>query len=77
MIEGNKKTFDNWTDYDNWLIANYAENSVFSVNEVNGKIEIEYCDKPVFQEEMKRLELEKEKAAKEEKQIPEKNEAGA
>ena len=77
MIEGKKMTFDNWTDYDNWLIANYAENSVFSVNEVNGKIEIEYCDKPVFQEEMKRLELEKEKAAKEENPAPENNGAGA
>lgn len=63
MIEGKKMTFANWTEYDNWLIANYAENSIFSVNEVNGQIEIEYCDKPVFQEEMKRLEQEKEKKA--------------
>lgn len=42
-------TFENWTAYDQWLIANYEQYAVYKVNEVNGKIEIEYCAKEDFE----------------------------
>lgn len=38
-------TFDDWTSYDDWLIENYPKYNIYKVNEVDGKIEIEYCDK--------------------------------
>ena len=34
------QTFDSWTDYDNWLIQNYDNNSIYKVEEVGGKIQI-------------------------------------
>ncbi len=40
-----KETFDDWTSYDNWLIQNYSNYSIYKVDEINGKIEIEYCNK--------------------------------
>lgn len=64
MINAKKMTFANWTEYDDWLVKNYSENSIFKVDEVDGKIEVEYCAKNEFQEEMKREEEEKEKAEK-------------
>lgn len=64
MIDSKKMSFDSWTDYDNWLIANYNENSIFKVNEIEGKIEIEYCDKEVFMAYQKKLEEEKEAKSK-------------
>ncbi|WP_296827154.1 hypothetical protein [Treponema sp.] len=42
-------TFDNWTAYDEWLIANYQDYAIYKVNEVSGKIEIEYCAKDDFE----------------------------
>ena len=42
------QTFDSWTDYDNWLIQNYDNNSIYKVEEVGGKIQIEYCAKADF-----------------------------
>lgn len=64
MINAKKMSFTNWTEYDDWLVKNYAENSIFKVNEVDGKIEVEYCDKSEFQEEMKREDEQNEQAAK-------------
>ncbi len=64
MINAKKMSFANWTEYDDWLVKNYAENSIFKVNEVNGKIEVEYCDKSEFQEEMKREDEQKAQAEK-------------
>lgn len=37
--------FENWTEYDNWLIKNYSEFSIYKLEEKDGKIFIEYCDK--------------------------------
>ncbi|MCR5495763.1 MAG: hypothetical protein K6F15_09010 [Treponema sp.] len=45
MAEAMKQIFDDWTSYDTWLIANYAEYSIISLNEVDGKIVAEYIDK--------------------------------
>ena len=42
------QTFDSWTDYDNWLIQNYDNNSIYKVEEAGGKIQIEYCAKSDF-----------------------------
>lgn len=64
MINAKKMSFANWTEYDDWLVKNYSENSIFKVNEIDGKIEIEYCDKNEFQAEIKREEDEKERAEK-------------
>lgn len=40
-----KQTFENWTSYDDWLIINYNNFNMLSVQEVDGKIEIEYEEK--------------------------------
>lgn len=64
MINAKKMSFENWTEYDDWLVKNYAENSVFKVNEIGGKIEVEYCSKNEFQAEMKLEEEQKEMAEK-------------
>ena len=49
MINAKKISFSNWTEYDDWLVKNYSENSIFKVNEIDGKIEAEYCAKSEFQ----------------------------
>ncbi len=40
-----KKEFSDWTEYDNWLIENYANYSILKANEENKKIFVEYCQK--------------------------------
>jgi len=42
--------FNDWTAYDNWLVQNYDEFSVYNINEANGKIVVEYCPKAEFPE---------------------------
>ena len=42
------QTFDTWTDYDTWLVQNYDENSIYKIDEIDGKIQIEYCLKADF-----------------------------
>lgn len=37
--------FSNWTEYDDWLMQNYDEFAITSVEENNGKIEIKYMKK--------------------------------
>lgn len=64
MINAKKMSFSNWTEYDDWLVKSYAENSIFKVDENGGKIEIEYCPKNEFQAEMKLEEDRKEQAEK-------------
>ena len=39
------QSFESWTAYDDWLIENYQNYNIYSVNEIDGKIEIEYCNK--------------------------------
>ncbi len=50
------RTFKNWTEYDDWLVQNYGTNAIYSVNEVNGSIEIKFCPKADFAEETKQSE---------------------
>ncbi|MBQ6057935.1 MAG: hypothetical protein IJL34_09730 [Treponema sp.] len=40
-----KMEFNSWTDYDDWLIQNYNDFAITSVNEVEGKIVVEYMNK--------------------------------
>lgn len=49
MVEITKMEFNSWTDYDNWLIENYQNHAIFSVNEVDGKIKAEMCAKEDWQ----------------------------
>ena len=37
--------FSNWTEYDDWLMQNYDEFAITSVEENNGKIEIKFMKK--------------------------------
>ncbi len=37
--------FENWTAYDEWLVQNYDKYSIYKVDEVDGKIVIEYKEK--------------------------------
>lgn len=37
--------FSNWTEYDDWLMQNYDDFALTSVEENNGKIEIKYMKK--------------------------------
>lgn len=64
MMDSKTMSFDSWTEYDNWLIANYNENSIFKVNEIDGKVEIEYCDKEAFMAYQKQLEEERDAKSK-------------
>jgi len=43
-----EQTFENWTDYDNWLVQNYDQYAVYKIQEQGGKISIEYCLKADF-----------------------------
>ena len=40
-----KLEFNSWTDYDDWLIQNYNDFAITSVNEVDGRIVVEYMNK--------------------------------
>ncbi|MCQ2576834.1 MAG: hypothetical protein MJ162_08810 [Treponema sp.] len=45
------QVFDNWTDYDNWLVQNYENNSIYKIEEIEGgKLQITYCEKSQFPE---------------------------
>lgn len=50
-----QEQFANWTEYDDWLVQNYQDYSVFSVNEQNGQVIIEYCKRDEFTEYKKQL----------------------
>lgn len=64
MNDVKKKSFPNWTEYDDWLVKNYSENAIFKVDEIEGHIEIEYCAKSEFQAEMRREDEAKAQAEK-------------
>ena len=53
-MEIKKLTFESWTEYDDWLMENYKPNAIFKVDEVDGKINIEYCTKEEFAEMKKK-----------------------
>ncbi len=43
-----EQTFESWTEYDNWLVQNYDQFSIYKIDESNGKINIQYCTKSDF-----------------------------
>ncbi len=57
-------TFPNWTEYDDWLIANYDKYSIYKLEDNNGSITIEYVEKSEFNELKKQKENEEQKKAK-------------
>ncbi len=44
-----KEYFDDWTSYDGWIVAHYKEFDVYSLNEIDGKIVAEYCNKDEYE----------------------------
>lgn len=44
------EVFENWTAYDDWLIENYNSYDIYSVEESDGKVHIEYCEKGKLQD---------------------------
>lgn len=49
------ENFESWTAYDDWLIKNYAQFSIYKLDDDNGKISIEFCKKedwPKIKEEL-------------------------
>ena len=46
--------FENWTDYDTWLIQNYNDFAIVSENEADGKINIDYMPKAEWDEQQKK-----------------------
>ena len=50
------QSFDDWTSYDEWLIQNYNDYGITSVEEENGKINIKYMEKAQWLEEASRIE---------------------
>jgi len=59
-----KMEFANWTEYDDWLIQNYGDKAIFEVNEVDGKICIQYASKEEFNEDKKQREAEEKAKSK-------------
>ncbi len=47
------ETFENWTDYDNWLTQNYEAYAIINLNESDGKIVAEYMDKAEWEKQEK------------------------
>ncbi len=41
-------SFSSWTEYDNWLVQNYDKYSICKIDESDGKITAEYCEKSEF-----------------------------
>ena len=39
------ETFNNWTEYDAWLIQNYEQYAMTNLNEIDGKVVVEYVTK--------------------------------
>lgn len=59
------RTFNGWTEYDNWLIQNYDKFAITSLNEEQGKISAEYMDKSEWEAERKKAEDEEAKKSSE------------
>lgn len=51
-----QQIFESWTEYDNWLVENYINFNIYNVNEIDGKIHIEYCEKGKLSEILKQKE---------------------
>ena len=47
------ETFDNWTDYDAWLVQNYEQYAMTSLNEIDGKVVVEYLEKAEWEKQQK------------------------
>ncbi len=59
------QTFANWTEYDNWLVKNYEQYALTSVNEENGAVVAEFMEKTEW-EALQRKEEAEESSKKDE-----------
>ena len=44
-MSSSTQTFNNWTEYDSWLVNNYNNYSIYKIDEENGKITATFCPK--------------------------------
>ena len=47
------ESFNNWTEYDAWLIQNYEQFAMTSLNEIDGKVVVEYMTKEDWEQDQK------------------------
>lgn len=47
------ESFDTWTAYDNWLVKNYEQYAMTSLNEIDGKVVVEYMEKSQWEQEQR------------------------
>ncbi len=47
------QSFSSWTEYDNWLVKNYEQYAIVSVNEEDGKVNAEYVEKAEWEKMQK------------------------
>ena len=47
------ETFNNWTEYDAWLIQNYEQYAMTNLNEIDGKVVVEYVTKEEWEKDQK------------------------
>ncbi len=47
------QSFFSWTEYDNWLVKNYEQYAIVSVNEKDGKVNAEYVEKAEWEKMQK------------------------
>ena len=45
------ETFNNWTEYDAWLIQHYEEFAMTKVDEIDGKVVVEYMTKADWEQQ--------------------------
>ncbi len=57
------QTFSNWTEYDNWLVKNYEQYAITSVNEENSTVTAEFIEKAEWEALVRKEESESETAA--------------
>ncbi len=61
------QTFSTWTEYDNWLVKNYEQYALTSVNEENGAVTAEFIEKSEWEARQRREEAEAATAQTEQK----------
>ena len=47
------ESFNNWTEYDNWLIQNYDKYAIIKLDEIDGKVVAEFIDKAEWEKQEK------------------------
>lgn len=45
------ESFNTWTEYDNWLTQNYDKYAMIKLDEIDGKVVVEYIDKAEWEKQ--------------------------